>query len=474
MSDTPRSRREFLKSAAIAGVGLGLGSTLLGNAAVAAGAAGAPITTSSRGDVSATRRRPAGQKPVHDLTTTPLEKVRAALIGCGGRGSSLHGNLLDTGFVEIVAVCDLITSRAERCAAAAKKHGFDPKVFGGALDAWEAVCGLDNVDVVYIATPWEWHAPMAVKSMESGKHAFVEVPACVTVDECWQLVDTSERTQRHCVILENCCYGPEELFVLNLVRKGILGELNHAECAYIHDLRSTLFETEGEGAWRRNFHTLLDANLYPTHGLGPVAQYLGINRGDQFRHLVSMSSPERGLTKFRNEKRPQGGRFAGEKYRCGDMNTTLIKTEAGRSIMVQHDVISPRPYSRINGVSGTGGTFFGYPARLAVNDGSSHSWMSAERLKEMREKYEHPLWAKLAAAAKASGGHGGMDYVMNWRLCDCLRRGATPDITVYDAAAWSCIIELSAKSVAGGSLSVAVPDFTRGLWKTLDPLGIAG
>jgi hypothetical protein len=281
------------------------------------------------------------------------------------------------------------------------------------------------------------------------------------------------------LILENCCYGENELFVLNLARQGVFGELNHAECAYLHDLRSLLFDLNGEGLWRRHYHLAYNGNLYPTHGLGPVAQYLGLGRGDQFKFLVSTSSPEQGLAKWRHDHNPNGGRQADETYLCGDMNTSLIKTELGRTIMLQHDVVSPRPYSRINALYGTGAVFFDYPPRLSINQprqfglaaNSSEDWLNESDLAKMREKFTHPLWRKLAEQARGSG-HGGMDFVENWRHLDCIRQGLTPDITVYDAAAWSSIIELSARSVATGSAPVPIPDFTRGLWKSRQPLGI--
>jgi hypothetical protein len=486
MSNSNLSRRNFLGNSAL----VGLGASVLGVAAnPATGQAAASPADSVKlasgvvlkRDIGATRPRPAGQQPVHQLTTPPLERVRTAFIGCGGRGSSLLGDVLAIDFTEVVAVCDKRPERAEAAAKRVEKaRGKRPAVFGGTEQIWEKLCELDGIDVVYVATPWEWHVPMAVRSMERGKHAFVEVSAAVTIDECWQLVDTSERTQRHCLILENCCYGENELFVLNMAREGVFGDLTHAECAYIHDLRGLLFDLNGEGGWRRNFHIQYDGNLYPTHGLGPVAQYLGIGRGDQFKFLVSMSSPEKGLSKWRQDHTPNGGRHADEKYIDGDMNTSLVKTELGRTIMIQHDVISPRPYSRINALSGTGATFFDYPARLAVNApktyglaaGGSHEWLGDADMAAMRAKFTHPLWRKLAERAKNSG-HGGMDFVENWRHLDCLRRGLTPDISVYDAAAWSCIIEISSLSVATGSVPVTIPDFTRGLWKTLPPLGIA-
>ncbi|OAM88129.1 Gfo/Idh/MocA family oxidoreductase [Termitidicoccus mucosus] len=463
------SRRDFLKSAA------------LGAAALAGGL---PLAAASDGPLSATRPRKPGLKPVHDLTTPPLEKVRVGVIGLG-RGGSLVRDMAGLDFVEIAALCDLRQDRVERALAHIRAgSSAQPRLYVGDERAWEKLVDQDNLDVVYVATPWEWHVPMAVRAMERGRHAFVEVSAAVTVDECWELVDTSERTQRHCVILENCCYGQSELFVLNLVRQGVFGELKHAECAYIHELRDMLFNLDSEGNWRRAYHKKLDGNLYPTHGLGPVARYLGIGRGDQFKSIVSVSSGEHGLSKWLREKNPNAGRHAGERYRCGDINTSIIKTELGRTIMVQHDVVSPRPYSRINALSGTDATFFDYPARLALDEPArldlglksknSHAWLGNEDMAKMRERFTHPLVRELWAKAKGAG-HGGMDYLMNHRLLDCVRRGATPDLTVYDAAAWSSILELSVRSVGQDGAPVTIPDFTRGAWKTLrpaaDPLG---
>jgi hypothetical protein len=476
------TRRDILKTTALGGLASSL-SVLLGGSNSAAAASG-PVTLPSgltiRPDIVNPRPRPAGQKPVHTLTTKPLEKVRVAHIGLS-RGMTHVNDCLNLEFVEVVAVCDLRAERANNAADRCEKiRGKRPEVYGGTEDIWEKMVARQDIDVVYISTPWAWHVPMAVAAMQQGKHAFVEVSAAVTVEECWKLVDTSERTQRHCVMLENCCYGENELFVLNMVREGVFGELTHAECAYIHDLRGMLYALGTEGDWRRDYHEQFNGNLYPTHGLGPVAQYLGIGRGDQFKFLVSMSSPEKGLSAWRDKRSPNGGKHAKETYVCGDMNTSMIKTELGRTIMIQHDIVSPRPYSRINALSGTGGSFFDYPARLAIDEprkyrldsGGSHGWLSDKDLARMRKLFTHPLWTKLADRAKG-GGHGGMDFVMNWRHLDCIRQGLTPDSGVYDAASWSSILELSSLSVATGSMPVAIPDFTRGLWKSMEPLPIA-
>jgi len=484
MSATDSTRRDFIKGSAIAGIGASLVG-LSGQTATAAGsgaqkAVTLPSGVKIAGGISTVRPRPKGQMSVHDLTTQPLEKVRVAVIGLH-RGMTHVESALGIEFAEVVAVCDIVAERAngaaDACVAKGRKR---PAVFSGTEHIWEKMVEMDGIDAVYIATPWEWHVPMALKSMQMGKHAFVEVSAAVTVEDCWRLVDTSEKTRKHCVILENCCYGENELFMLNMAREGVFGELNHAECSYIHDLRGLLFTTDSEGDWRREYHKQYNGNLYPTHGLGPVSEYLGLGRGDQFKFLVSVSSPERGLTKQRADHNPGNGKYNGETYYCGDMNTSILKTELGRTIMLQHDVVSPRPYSRINALCGDEATFFDYPPRFALNSphkygletGGSESWITDRDMAKMRELFTHPLWKKLAERAKG-GGHGGMDFVMNWRLLDCLRAGRTPDSVVYDAAAWSCLIEISSYSVATGSMPVTIPDFTRGLWKDIKPLGVA-
>jgi len=475
-TQTVATRRDFLKTSMLTALGLGAASSgLLRLKAV-------PATPALRstGDISATRPRPTGNKPVYDLTTQPLAKVRVAIIGLGGRGTSVLNNILNVEFAEVTALCDILPDKVDRALKAAKtKRGFTPRAYSGSDSIWEKLVEQDNIDVVYVDTPWEWHVPMCEKAMLAGKHAFVEVAAALTVDECWRLVDISEKTQRHCPIMENCCYGEEELFVLNLTRNNVFGDLTHAECAYLHNMRANLFWLGKEGAWRREYHKTLDGNLYPTHGLGPVCQYMNIGRGDNMKHLVSMSSREAGLTQYLAEHNPNNGQHAGEKYICGDMNTSLIKTEQGRTIMVQHDVVGSRPYSRINALYGVHATYFDYPPRLALDTPAAYGltakdsddWLNEKDMKKMRDKFTHPLWKQLQTRAKGSG-HGGMDFVINYRMLDCLRQGITPDMTVYDAAAWSSILELSVKSVASGSAPQPIPDFTRGAWKTIKPLGI--
>jgi hypothetical protein len=397
---------------------------------------------------------------------TPRTVARVGLIGVGGRGRSLLRDLLAIEGVQVTALCDLVPAHAARGVAMVKEAGQDtaPAVFDGSDSIWEQLVARDDIDIVYIATPWNWHVPMAVGAMRQGKHAAVEVPAATTVDDCWTLVKVSEKTRRHCIMLENCCYGYNELLVLNLVKAGKLGRLTHGECAYIHDLRELLLSDEGEGLWRRYPHLQLDGNLYPTHGLGPVANYLGINRGDRFEFLVSMSSLEAGLTEYRDEHLSAADPKRQERYRTGDMNTSLIKTALGRTVMLQHDVVSPRPYSRINMISGTRGIFADYPARIMIEgQPEGDAWAGLDGYKEA---FESPLWKRMGEIARKLGGHGGMDFIMNYRLMQCLREGLVPDMDVYDAATWSAPGPLSVASVKKGSKPVDVPDFTRGEWRT--------
>ena len=302
-----------------------------------------------------------------------------------------------------------------------------------------------------------------LSGLSNGKHVGTEVPAAYTLEDCWKIVDASEKMRRHCLIMENCCYDHSETTVLNMVRAGLLGDLVHGECAYNHDLREILFENKDEGLWRRHHHTLRDSNLYPTHGLGPMAQYMNINRGDRFDYMVSMSSTHLGLEAYRKEHVSPGDPKWKELYKTGDYNTSIIKTARGRTIMLQHNVSTPRPYDRINLIQGTKGIFRDYPPRIFI-DGQEggHSWATLDKYKE---QYESPLWKTQGEVARKLGGHGGMDYLMCYRLVQCMRQGLEPDIDVYDAASWSAPGPLSQLSVAKGSMPIRFPDFTRGQWE---------
>jgi predicted dehydrogenase len=311
---------------------------------------------------------------------------------------------------------------------------------------------------------------MAVYAMQNGKHAASEVPAAKTIDECWQLVETSEKTRKHCMMLENTCYDFFELLTLNMARQGLFGEIVHTEGAYIHTLIDSNFDKENYSEMWRLRENLRNGNLYPTHGLGPIAQVMNINRGDQMEYLTAMSSADFQMAARANELAATDDffkEFAGKSFR-GNMNSTTIRTYKGRTIMLQHDVTSPRPYSRIHLISGTKGVAQKYPepGRIALG----HEWLDQEKMKELNEKYTPEIVKHIGEMARKVGGHGGMDFMMDWRLIDCLRNGLPLDEDVYDAALWSSIAPLSEKSVTNRSMPVDVPDFTNGSWKTNKPV----
>jgi len=400
------------------------------------------------------------------------EHVRLGIIGVGGRGTSLLGDLLAVENVQVKAICDLVPAKVAHAQQMVTGAGqAKPAGFGKSDLDFKNLNQLD-LDIVYVATPWNWHVPIAIDAMKNGKHVAVEVPAATTLEECWALVNTSESTRKHCLILENCCYGENEMMVLEMVRDGFFGEITHGEAAYLHDLRGILTANEGEGLWRRIPHMQRNGNLYPTHGLGPVAHYMDIHRGDRFDYMVSVSSQEASLSSYVKAHFSDGDPKRSEKYICGDMNTSIIKTAKGRSILLQHDVVNPRPYSRLNLIEGTKGIFADYPPRVFTDGQKDDDW---QKIDAFREKYGHPMWKTTGDLARKVGGHGGMDYVMNYRLMDCVKRGLAPDIDVYDAAAWSAPTPLSEKSVAENGTSQKFPDFTRGHWQArLDSGRFAG
>lgn len=406
-----------------------------------------------------------------------LDRVRIGIIGLGMRGPDAVERMTHIEGVEIKALGDLFEERAEKAARIVTSAGLPkPALYFGNKDAWKKMCERNDIDLIYICTPWRLHTPMAVYAMKNGKHAATEVPAAVTLDECWELVETSEKTGKHCMMLENCCYDYFEQLTLSLTRKGILGEPVHAEGAYIHDLRELNFMKDDEGGyaemWRLKENASRNGNLYPTHGLGPVAQCLNINRGDQMDYLVSVSTNDFMMKEIVAEKAandPFFRSFTDKPYR-GNMNTTIIRTHRGKTIMLQHDVSSPRPYSRIHLVSGTKGVVSKWPSPERIAFG--HSWLKKSELDELYRQHQTPLVNHVGEIAKKIGGHGGMDFIMDWRLIDCLRNGLPLDQDVYDAALWSAIAPLSEKSVSNRGRSMDIPDFTRGKWKTNKPVDI--
>ncbi|HEU4830057.1 MAG TPA: Gfo/Idh/MocA family oxidoreductase [Gemmatimonadales bacterium] len=438
-------RRDFL----LAGVAAGVGASALG------------------------RTREALARTPGPFRAPPMERVRIGFVGVGGMGMVHVENLLRIEGAELAAICDIVPEKVAKASETIVAAGQPaPRGFSAGPRDFERMCAEMDLDLVYTATPWEWHVPICLAAMKHGKHAATEVPAAYTVDDCWALVEAAEKYEKHCVMMENCCYDRLEMLMLHLTRLGLLGELLHAECGYLHDLREIKFSTEGEGLWRRAHAMVRNGNLYPTHGLGPIAQCMDINRGNQFDYLVSMSSPPRGLELYAREHFPPADPRRGEKFKLGDVNVTLIRTKRGETIYLGHNCDSPRPYSRGLVLQGTRGLIEGWPGRAYVEGKSEkpHRW---DALEPWYEKYEHPLW-KSERVRAATGGHGGMDYLEDVRLIECLRRGEPTDQNVYDAAAWSVITPLTEQSVAHRSRPVDIPDFTRGRWKSAPPLGIIG
>lgn len=400
-----------------------------------------------------------------------LSTVRVGVVGLGQRGPGAVDRLSYIEGVEVRALCDKYSDRVDKAQNILTKKGLPAAKAYSGEEGWKALCESNDIDLVYVTTPWHLHTPISVYAMKNGKHAASEVPAAKTIDECWELVETSEKTRKHMMMLENCCYDFFELLTLNMARNGLFGELVHAEGAYIHDLtKDYLFDKNGYAdMWRLKENMTRNGSLYPTHGLGPIAQCMSINRGDKFDYLISMSTNDFTMGNMANELAAKDDFFkpyANKNYR-GNMNTTVIKTNFGKTLMVQHDVSTIRPYSRIHLVSGTKGAAQKWPGpeRIALG----HSWMKPEELKQAQEKYTLPIVKHIGEIAKNVGGHGGMDFIMDWRLIDCLRNGLPLDQDVYDAASWSAVGPLSEASLKKRSSSVDVPDFTRGAWKNNKP-----
>lgn len=421
-----------------------------------------------------TPKRSAGQTDVLKLACDPIPTVRVAFIGLGNRGSGAVYRFMSLEGVEVKALCDVVPEKVERAQNTLKKNNHQPADTYTNKNDWKKVCERDDIDLVYICTPWLAHTPMAVYAMKQGKHVAVEVPAAMSISECWDLVNTAEQTRRHCMMLENCCYDFFEMATLNMAQQGKFGDIVHGEGAYIHDLRSSNFDKDAYyNMWRLDYNAKHTGNLYPTHGLGPICQIMNIHRGDKMNYLVSVSSDQKGMTQYAENKFGKDSKQAKGNYARGDMNTTIIRTEKGKTIMVQHDVTSPRPYSRLHTVSGTKGYCQKYPMEGLAFDPNAHGFLNDEQRKQVLAEYEHPITKEVGEKARKVGGHGGMDFIMDYRLIYCLRNGLPLDQDVYDAAEWSCLTELTELSVKNGSIPVEIPDFTRGAWNKLQGLTFA-
>jgi predicted dehydrogenase len=402
--------------------------------------------------------------PMIGFSDRPLGTVAIGFVGVGLMGTAHVENLLKIQGAEIRAICDVVPEKVERVQELVVQAGQPrPTGFSRGPTDFERLCDRPDLDLVFTATPWEWHVPVCVAAMEAGKHAATEVPAALDLDDCWRLVETSEKARRHCVMLENCNYDRFEMMVLNMVEQGAFGELLHARCGYLHDLRAVKHDMEGEGVWRRDHSMNTNGDLYPTHGLGPVAQCLDINRGNSFESLVSMGTKTRGLHRYAVERFGPDSPQAAETFVLSDVVTTMLNTSGGETVLVTHDTSSPRPYSRDYLVQGTLGIARKYPEPRIYIEGRSdpHRWDPVEAYVE---EYEHPLWRKLEKQGEGAL-HGGMDFIEDYRLIEALRLGRPLDSDVYDAAMLSAVIELSGRSIARGGETLRFPDFTRGAWR---------
>ena len=426
-----------------------------------------------------------------DFVAPKIDNIKAAFIGVGDRGTGHAKQIASINGTEVVAICDLYKDLAERsknnCTEIGKgQRHKNIKLYYGSENDWMSMLDEVKPDIVFISTNWDTHAPMAIESMKKNAHAFVEVPIATTIEDMWRIIDTSEKTKKHCMMMENVNYGRDELMFLNMCRKGLIGDFLHAEASYIHSLRFQMDEQKrGTGSWRTYHYANGKGNLYPTHGLGPVAQYMNLSRqDDNFSKLVSYSSPALGRKLYANKKYPKDHKWNKLNFKNGDINTSLIKTELGRTIMVQWDETSPRPYSRHNLIQGTQGTLAGFPTRVAFDNESNiknnisdesvdyHSWIQGKSLEKLYEKYDHPLYIRLGNLAKKMGGHGGMDFIMRYRIIECLKEGLPLDQNVYEGCFWSAVGPLSGKSVKEEGSPQKFPDFTRGNWKSTKPLDI--
>lgn len=421
-----------------------------------------------------TPERPAGQSDMVGFAAEPLQTVRVGFIGLGMRGPGAVRRWCQIEGTEIVALCDINPEGIAKSQKYIAEAGRTPAVeYCGSEDVWQQLCQREDIDLVYIMTDWKNHAQMALYAMECGKHVAIEVPAAMSMAEIWALINTSERTRKHCIQLENCVYDRFEMTALNMAQQGLFGEILHVEGAYIHCLAE--YWDKYYNNWRLDYNRTFAGDVYPTHGIGPVCQVLNIHRGDRLKTLVSMSTKPVSGAKYWEQMFGEPC----EDFANGDQTTTLIQTENGKVIQLHHNVMTPRPYSRDYALVGTTGYATKYPTQafllgtetvgeVDIENLNSHRVVSDDVRKALMEQYKHPITAHTEVMAAKVGGHGGMDYIMDYRLVYCLQNGLPLDMDVYDLAEWCCPIELSAVSIAHDSAPVAIPDFTRGAWNKIN------
>ena len=421
--------------------------------------------------------RPAGQQNVLGLTAEPIETVRIGVVGLGMRGSEAVNRLSQIPGSVITALCDLLPDRVEASQAIIAERG-RPAVTGtysGSQESWRGLCEQADVDLVYICTDWLNHYPIAMYAMECGKHVAIEVPAALDMDEIWGLINQSEKTRKHCMMLENCIYDFFEMTTLEMAQRGVFGEVIHVEGAYCHNLDP--YWDEYWNNWRLDYNQKHRGDVYPTHGIGPVCQVLDIHRGDHMTTLVAMDTKSfNGAKIAANHTGMEVREFAN-----GDQTSTLIRTEKGKTMLIEHDVMTPRPYSRMYQVVGTDGYAAKYPIgqyclrvekpadKVDARHISDEKTFEGAEMEALQADYRNViLTPEFEALAKSVGGHGGMDFIMDYRLVYCLRHGLPLDMDVYDLAEWCCLAPLSRVSLEHGSMPVEIPDFTRGAWNQVD------
>ena len=463
-----QNRREFLKNTA-----------WMGAAAMAAGCISKANAVST--GVGA---------PMHGFRVAPMKVVRVGFIGIGSRGSAAVHRIAQIPGCVVTGLADINPKQLDANKAWLKEHGYpEPKEWGrnGNEDAWKGLCDSDCCDVIYSATPRPLHNPINVYGMDHGKHVLQEVPGAFSLEECWETVEAAERNRRHCMMLENCTYGEEEMLAFNLIHKGKLGEIVQAEVGYQHDQRSLQYNPRDGRFWRIDRHMKHHGNYYPTHGLVPAGRCLDINRGDRFEYLVSMETKSASFEAFGRANFPADDRAVGidgkpfnrhtAKMVKGDINMCLMHTAMGKTLSLIHNVCTPRPYDRGNLFMGTKGIYRSYPSLLMAweekeGDGGAHKYFDDAKAQKIKEEYRHPFWKVAGEIAKKVGGHGGMDFVMDLRWAYCLQNGLPLDTDVYDLATYSSIVELSERSVNARSSAIDFPDYTRGGWKTAKPFAV--
>ena len=429
-----------------------------------------------------TPQRPAGQTNVLGLTAPKLQTVRVAFVGLGMRGPWAVMRFCHIPGVQIVALCDYEEARAEACQRFLRERGLPPAAIYSGEKGYEDVCKRKDVDLVYVATDWNHHFPVAKCAMENGKHTAIEVPSAMNLEQCWELIDLSEKTRQHCMILENCCYDYYEMNALAMAQAGVFGEIIRAEGAYIHNLDdfwSAYWKDPADNDtenlhWRLKYNKENRGDVYATHGLGPVAQCLDIHRGDRFTVLTAMDTK----SAHGKELVEKATGKPCNNFRNGDQTTTLMRTANGKVVEIQHNVMNPQPYNRLFKLTGTRGYATKYPEEHfaldpgalktakgapSMDDLNGHGFLSPEKHKALVNAYYHPILKKYGELGRQMG-HGGMDYIMDARLVYCLQNGLPLDMDVYDLAEWCCLAELGTLSMDNNCAAVAFPDFTRGAW----------